>query len=824
MLNKIIKYILKENDIKLWSFSVLVLVFTIVFKRLIVRLLNNSIVFVWDNSSFNTTIEIIFLISFVVLLLFLSIKLLAGFIENRPKQIFILTVGLIYYYFRFIDNSYQFLTFSFFKYLAYLDFIFILAFFSILHLIVNYLKTNSKIKNTTVNKNIFNDTPWEENQQDELNRYEGAKRISRQIIELESNKPISYGIVGGWGDGKTSFLNMLRVELAANKNTIIINFNPWKSTDLKLIQKDFFKCLKEGLSTYSSEIYPAINKYLEIIFEYDKTEISKLISYFVQEHYQILNTFDNVNKAFRKLNKKVIIIIDDIDRLDSKEIFEVVKLIRNNGNFTNTIFIAAFDKIYVNNAIKKYTAFNNDYFLEKIFQQEIILPSYPHSILTNKLINNLKEYYKNDTRTLVDIEKKLKFIPDEYSSILGRTGKITEHIFTFITNLRDVKRFTNSFIHSYDSIKEDVELIDFFHLELLKTKSLSVYESIRKRVILKETVSNLGSYSFDEDNFNTLHENLINKNEVKSLLKILFPDDNKNYDPRSISFQKSFLVYFSNKLFDRLSRSVFNRIFFDYDEVKIKEWIENKYLSDIIEYLTILPYTSFKNKGEFENYIALWFFLIEEGYEINFDFIITLFEEGEHKQKIVKRLYKNKGEFELIFKKKIQNAKIPFHIRKLLYKLITNYQYNKEYKFFMSENDIKKQALTYLKKFLKTNPDLTNEGMWLYYTCVHFIDEDKYVHLLPDASNILREFLNNHPDFYLNTYIRPLYTPDDNHTRTGEPFAKSIFETYDNFKEFLNNNKKHHKYKINVEFFNRFEKNKYNPVYYEVLPEELKSD
>lgn len=820
MFRKIIKYINENNDLRLILLSLSSILAFFVFDNFIKKIINKIISSIWELSNFGLAFEVFLLLIYILIIIYLISKIFSNFIENKPKLFFFITISIIYSYFRLFDTSYVFLKFSFLNFLAYLDFLFILGLSSIILLIINYYQTYKK-SNAKLVQDITNDTPWTNGDKDELNRYEAAIKISKEIIKSSSLSSISYAILGRWGEGKTSFLNMIKTELGKNENTIIIDFNPWKSVDKKLIQKDFFKNIKEGLSSYSSEIYPSLNKYIEILFETEKSKIAKLFYYFIQEQNQILNRYENVNKAFRKIDKKIIVFIDDIDRLSSTEIFEVLKLIRNNANFDNTVFIAAFDKNYINNAIKQHTAYENDYFIEKIFQQEIILPSYPYSVLTNKLIKKLKLYYTNETSIYSEINAKLQFKPDNYSPILGWSGNITGYISEYIENLRDVNRFFNSFIHSYDIIKNEIDIIDFFHLELLKLKALPIYEAIRNRSILKGNINNYNTYSLDEDKFNELAAKLelTKKESVENVLKKLFPDNNNGYDPRSISFQKNFLIYFSNQLFDRLSRTEFQKIFVKYDESIIKDWLDKGFLPDIIEYLSSISYSAFKNKIEFEQYISFWFYLIESGYDINTDYLVSIFSNDDIKKEIIKNLFDNKDvEFNNVFINKITNAKFPFRTRTIIYKLISNYQYHSDYKFTLSEKELKNQALTYLESYLDKSQELDNDGMWLYYTCVDNIDKDHKVHLLEKASKLMKEFIIKHPNYYLDTYIRPLYTPDDGHMRTGEPFAKSIFGSYEEFEKFIENNKTHPKYKVIREFFDRYKSNNYQPVYYENYP------
>ena len=89
--------------------------------------------------------------------------------------------------------------------------------------------------------------------------------------------------------------------------------------------------------------------------------------------------------------KKLIIFIDDIDRLDKSEVMAVIKLIRNSANFFNTIFVVSYDKEYLTNAITSISD-QGEIFLEKIFQVELNPPSFDKDILKKELINKIVEF------------------------------------------------------------------------------------------------------------------------------------------------------------------------------------------------------------------------------------------------------------------------------------------------------------------------------------------------------------------------------------------------------------------------------------------------
>ncbi|MFL0152537.1 P-loop NTPase fold protein, partial [Tenacibaculum maritimum] len=117
--------------------------------------------------------------------------------------------------------------------------------------LISYIK--KKKSNTNDNHQLL-DTHIKSEKQDTLNRSQKAKRVYKEIQELKSEETsISIGIVGEWGTGKTSFLEMIKEQFQINKSKdyILIDFNPWLNISLNSILQDFFNTLEKSLKEYS---------------------------------------------------------------------------------------------------------------------------------------------------------------------------------------------------------------------------------------------------------------------------------------------------------------------------------------------------------------------------------------------------------------------------------------------------------------------------------------------------------------------------------------------------------------------------------------------
>ena len=89
----------------------------------------------------------------------------------------------------------------------------------------------------------------------------------------------------------------------------------------------------------------------------------------------IQNKKDILVEALKHLPKKVVFVIDDFDRLTQNEIMEILKLLDNNANFPNVIYITAYDKQYVKQQFEDYDHNQSDScFVDKFFNVEWNIP------------------------------------------------------------------------------------------------------------------------------------------------------------------------------------------------------------------------------------------------------------------------------------------------------------------------------------------------------------------------------------------------------------------------------------------------------------------
>ncbi len=193
-------------------------------------------------------------------------------------------------------------------------------------------------------------------EEDELNRCNFAKSLGEAIINYKDEESLVVGLLGKWGYGKTSIINMATEHITEitkdDKNSpILIEFNPWNFSQQNQLIFQFFneliitleknfvpKAILNKLKSYASKLTISSAMIIGGLIRPSTTKI--YLDYFKldkSENKTLEDLRGDLNSLLRNLNRKLIIVIDDIDRLNDFEIQQIFQLVKLLADFSNTI-------------------------------------------------------------------------------------------------------------------------------------------------------------------------------------------------------------------------------------------------------------------------------------------------------------------------------------------------------------------------------------------------------------------------------------------------------------------------------------------------------
>lgn len=327
-----------------------------------------------------------------------------------------------------------------------------------------------------ITKTMMPDNPIPNKEKDLLHRYPLAKRIAEMINDFTDNDSLVIGVEGEWGSGKTSFINLILEDLKAT-NALLITFNPWNFSDQNELIKDFFdsmiEALKEADRQGGETKAKKIKEYASKLLKQSRITISPEISVLslfsaklgdfntIGDEDPLEKQKETINKLLKEFGKRIVIVIDDIDRLDSLETKLIFKLVKITANFANTIFLLAYDKGKVCQRMNENGIKGEDY-LKKIIQVSFTLPK-PDPVDLFTILTS-------------DLDKTIQRFDAQYWDSV-RWGNLYHSGFkSLFPTIRDIKRYISSLRLDLAIIgKEEVNPIDFLGIEAIRVFAPDVY-------------------------------------------------------------------------------------------------------------------------------------------------------------------------------------------------------------------------------------------------------------------------------------------------------------------------------------------------------------
>jgi len=428
------------------------------------------------------------------------------------------------------------------------------------------------------------DQPIDTYQDDLLGRHSFSKALAKAILNYKQVDSLSVGLFGEWGSGKTSIINMTLEEInsiSSQKKPLIVKFNPWNFSDQNQLIHQFFNELSLVLCRDDSagrhkKLGRAIQKYSRFFepLSYVPTmsfigETAKAIKGVGvaaekagEEASKNLSAVKGeLNNLLKDVDTKLIIVIDDIDRLNNTEIRQIFQLVKSLADFPNTIYLLSFDKNVVINALKKVQEGSGNDYLEKVVQVPFEIPQISKSEVEQFLFRNLDQLICDIPEGSWD---------QTYWGNIYHSG--IKHLFH---NIRDVNRYLNTLSFGFHLVKAEVNPIDFIAITAIQVFIPNLYKGIKDNKELFSGIRDtyLGRSEDDRREEATRIDSILNqaveidRDIIKDFLQRLFPRmENVGYSHSFLESWRKQGRICSPDIFD-----TFFKLFISKDEISLRE-------------------------------------------------------------------------------------------------------------------------------------------------------------------------------------------------------------------------------------------------------------
>lgn len=372
------------------------------------------------------------------------------------------------------------------------------------------------------------DNPIRQPEDDTLGRRKVAETFAQQVLALDVSEGVVVGVLGPWGSGKTSFVNLARSEFD-RAGVPILDFNPWMFSGAQQLVDSFFvkvaaqlkirpgfadlgKDLEEYGETFSGMSWlPFVGPWIE-----RGRSATTLLAKILQRRKEgIGGRRRKVEKTLGDLDKPIIVVLDDIDRLSTTEIRDIFKLVRLTASFPNVIYIVAFDRSRVEEALSDQGIPGRDY-LEKILQVAIDLPVVPAHVLSRQIFAAIDQ-------ALADIPEPGPFSehvwPDTFAEVIR----------PLVRTMRDVRRYALAVRGTIAGLDGQIALADALALEAIRVFLPDVFVRLHGAIdALTKTSDHLYGLREDPPQLKEQIEGLIaaakDRGElVRAMISRLFP-------------------------------------------------------------------------------------------------------------------------------------------------------------------------------------------------------------------------------------------------------------------------------------------------------------
>lgn len=321
-------------------------------------------------------------------------------------------------------------------------------------------------------KDYAADAPVATREGDRLRRWPFAERIADTLAKRSDPTSLVVGVYGRWGEGKTTVLEFIEQKLAEYPDVIVIRFNPWLFTNDADLFVAFFAqmaaAIDRKLETKKEQLGEVLKKYGGLV-SWAAGDLRTAGEELARVSPTVLR--ERLERGLADAEKRVVVLLDDIDRLDRNELQAVFRLLKVAADFRSTSYVLAFDREIVAEALAdRYPSRENggDDFLEKIVQVPLPLPPAPPEVLRKMLFADITDVLKDSSVELNEGDVR-RFVNAFDPALMER-----------VETVRAAKRYVNALQFSLPLLRNEVNTVDLLLVEGIRVFHPRLHAAIVK--------------------------------------------------------------------------------------------------------------------------------------------------------------------------------------------------------------------------------------------------------------------------------------------------------------------------------------------------------
>ena len=326
------------------------------------------------------------------------------------------------------------------------------------------------------------DAPLSSPDGDVFQRWPFSKQIAHVIRDRKGTGSLVVGLYGSWGEGKTTVLNFVEHALKEEENVVVVRFNPWRFGNEETLIRSFFEVLAtaigEKLSTRWEDLGGDLRKYAKgVSFGAFGAKLNADDALKAATDVGLEGIRDRLGKALAETGTRVVVVVDDIDRLDKQEVHAVFRLVKLSADFDGVTYLLAFDPDVVAASLQdRYGSVKSDAgrdFLDKIVTVPLQIPPARPSALLEMAVDIINEAI---ALAGVEVEDDAAFVRAFYDGIIPA-----------LRTPRAARRYGNALLFALPILAGEVNATDQMLIEGMRVVYPALYEHVRSHPELYAT-------------------------------------------------------------------------------------------------------------------------------------------------------------------------------------------------------------------------------------------------------------------------------------------------------------------------------------------------